>query len=580
MEEKKNAEFAEKSLGAEVASSAAMSNTATPDNKAEKAAEKVGARKASSKKGGKSASAKSGAKGAGGGAKSAASKSGDKKAASGSTKGGAKPSAKKGASNSTKGKISPNEDSAMSSKNNMNAQLGESTADKPSESADDGFVTADIAIFTAIEEFDEADALAIEREAIAALPMAEVEPELLLCDTGEIEDTRESAEEAARYEEYLKDYKEVMAEMLRSAKAASEVAAEDSDKAELSESDSSEVCPKESIGENEDGSHNNNEGSLSDNCGENIEKGELNGEDDSLNGEGKAPENADGEADGEPNQGEEVAERDESFDPLSTISLLEYIPSLLGQDSANEQAPAESEEASEDADETEIAEESEISEDDESSEEYSEELDEYGETEEPEQLTMSFGGDGEGEELPDKNVYNKEKPRGIDSFFDLIELFVLTFAAIMVITTFFFRHSVIDGRSMQNTLDDGDVVIISNFLYTPERGDIVVLDDRNASDEVLIKRVIAIEGDRISIKADGRVFLNGKLLKEDYVYESNKYHIYKEQEWVLGEGEIFVLGDHRDISEDSEDFGPVKADSVLGKVLFRILPFDSFGGLD
>ena len=190
---------------------------------------------------------------------------------------------------------------------------------------------------------------------------------------------------------------------------------------------------------------------------------------------------------------------------------------------------------------------------------------------------MNFSGEEDEEsERVDKNKYDPERPRRIDRVFDLVEMLIFTFAAIIILTSFFFRHSVIDGSSMENTLHDRDVVIISDFLYTPKRGDIVVLDDRSAHDGAIVKRVIGIEGDRVTIERNGDVYVNGKKLTEKYIYEDLP-HSYKENTWYVGEGEIFVLGDHRNVSDDSEDFGPVSVDSVLGKVLFRVWPFEVFG---
>ena len=551
MEEKKNAAFAEESSGAEVVADATLGNTAAPNNKASNNAAKSG--KGSSGKG----SAKGASQAKGAGAKKGTAKSSAKKS---TPKSGAAKKASGGLMTKSASKDLREEKELNSAREEalLGEELAESKNEHNTDQAEEGFITADTVTFSVMDVFDEDEALAIERDAIASLPMAEVEPELLLCDTGEIEDTRESAEEAARYEEYLKDYKEVMAQMLRTARESGD-AREDGEESDTSQEDS-EACK---VGENEKASI----ACEADTAPQNDD--ETDDETCEL-GAGSGASREDCEADdGVLTDGVSDVAEEETFDPLSTISLLEYVPSILGKDTDEEEVLPEDEEDAADAIEADA--------EDDYAEEY---IEQYDEQDEPEQLTMSFDGENGGEELPDKNVYNKEKPRGIDSLFDLIELFVLTFAAIMVITTFFFRHSVIDGRSMQNTLFDGDVVIISNFLYTPERGDIVVLDDRNASSEVLVKRVIAIEGDTVSIKADGHVYLNGKLLSEDYVYESNKNHIYKEHTWVLGEGEIFVLGDHRNISEDSEDFGPVSVDSVLGKVLFRLLPFDSFGGLD
>ena len=125
--------------------------------------------------------------------------------------------------------------------------------------------------------------------------------------------------------------------------------------------------------------------------------------------------------------------------------------------------------------------------------------------------------------------------------------------------------------------------IISDFLYNPERGDIVVFDGHSVdktNEPALIKRVIAIAGDTVELKEDGTVIVNGNVLDEsDYVdaKHKHKYSGYKAAKWTLRDGEIFVLGDHRNVSNDSEEFGPVSVDCVLGKVLIRIFPFEDFG---
>lgn len=178
--------------------------------------------------------------------------------------------------------------------------------------------------------------------------------------------------------------------------------------------------------------------------------------------------------------------------------------------------------------------------------------------------------------------YNPKKPRRIDSVFDLVELFVFTLLAVMLITSFFFRHSVVEGRSMENTLKDGEHLIISDFFYTPERGDIVVCEDyTTAIRKPIVKRVIAVAGDRIVIKPSGEIYVNGKLLDEsDYLFIDRPYYKYKECDMIVPEGKIFVMGDHRNSSTDSRDIGAVSEDSVLGKVLLRFYPFNRFGTVD
>ncbi|MBQ8880352.1 MAG: signal peptidase I [Clostridia bacterium] len=196
------------------------------------------------------------------------------------------------------------------------------------------------------------------------------------------------------------------------------------------------------------------------------------------------------------------------------------------------------------------------------------------------QLQMDLGDEISSDYGEKKKGYDPEKPRLIDTVFETVELIAFTFIAVMIITCFFFRHSVVDGGSMDKTLSDGDILIISDFLYEPKRGDIVVFEDHKVSGETaLIKRIIGIEGDTVRIEKNGTVYLNGEPLIEKYTHNSFK-HEYNEGEWVVGEGEVFVLGDHRNNSRDSEDFGPVSADSIIGRVLFRFYPFDSFGAVD
>ena len=216
------------------------------------------------------------------------------------------------------------------------------------------------------------------------------------------------------------------------------------------------------------------------------------------------------------------------------------------------------------------------------SEDEPEESDSDSLEEAPEQLTMDIGeGDEENPTGEPKRKYDPKNPRKIDSVFEFVELFVFTFLAVMVISAFFFRHSEVEGSSMENALHDGDHLIISDFLYTPERGDIIVCSDYSTELKVpIVKRVIGIAGDIVKIDSDGSVYLNGELLDEDYVYFSSVFPAYKPGEWQVDEGEVFVMGDHRNVSYDSREIGTVSVDSILGKVLLRFYPFDKFGTVE
>ncbi len=194
--------------------------------------------------------------------------------------------------------------------------------------------------------------------------------------------------------------------------------------------------------------------------------------------------------------------------------------------------------------------------------------------------------------------YDPDNPRKIDVVFDFIELFVFTLVAVLFVTTFFVRHSIVEGWSMKSTLSEGDTLIISDLFYTPEAGDIVVVEDYTTNlKKPIVKRVIATEGQKVNVRAEG-VYVDGKLLDEPYVfvdYEGYRYTTYAigalrdnptyrqfvdGYEFVVPKGELFIMGDHRNDSKDSRDIGTVSVDSVLGKVLFRLFPFDSFGSVE
>lgn len=167
----------------------------------------------------------------------------------------------------------------------------------------------------------------------------------------------------------------------------------------------------------------------------------------------------------------------------------------------------------------------------------------------------------------------------LENVFDLVEVAVFALVMVAVLFAFFIRIVGVDGGSMNDTLLDGDHLILSKAFYTPERGDIVVVTREGSTP--LIKRVIAIEGDTIEIDAEsGEVILNGEILNEPYVHYPNMLYDMTGPVTVP-EGHVFVMGDHRDNSHDSRknDLGCVDVDNIVGKAVWRFLPLDSFGGL-
>ena len=191
--------------------------------------------------------------------------------------------------------------------------------------------------------------------------------------------------------------------------------------------------------------------------------------------------------------------------------------------------------------------------------------------------------EGREPEEAEENGYDPEKPRKIDTVFEFLELFIFTLVAVIILTSFVFKHSVVEGESMKTTLSDGEHLIVWDAFYTPERYDIVVFEDYStALKKPVVKRIIGLPGDTVEIKnsSDGTllVYVNGELIDEEYAYYGLRYSNPNTGVWTIGEGELFVLGDNRYNSTDSRDdrVGPINIDSLLGKVVLRFYPFKDF----
>lgn len=133
--------------------------------------------------------------------------------------------------------------------------------------------------------------------------------------------------------------------------------------------------------------------------------------------------------------------------------------------------------------------------------------------------------------------------------------------------------------SMSPTLKFGDQYLINVRAYRhnpPQRGDVIVF--REDGGDFLVKRVIGIAGDWVVV-TQGHTYLNGTELHEPYAAWSGEAWNDRPQHAVVEEGEVFVLGDNRDRSEDSRDFGPVPTSRVLGRAERIILPRDRRGKL-
>ncbi len=155
---------------------------------------------------------------------------------------------------------------------------------------------------------------------------------------------------------------------------------------------------------------------------------------------------------------------------------------------------------------------------------------------------------------------------------------LVSVAASFMIITFLYQPVRVEGTSMQPELRDQDRLFINKFAYRFEnisRGDVVVFHYPRDPEKSYIKRVIALPGDSLRID-DGRVYVNGKRVEEPYVpwrYRDGR----SMPEIVIPQGDYFVMGDHRSISSDSRDFGPVDRQLIYGKAAFIYWPADNMG---
>ena len=172
----------------------------------------------------------------------------------------------------------------------------------------------------------------------------------------------------------------------------------------------------------------------------------------------------------------------------------------------------------------------------------------------------------------------KSKRSGFLSFLvDILETLVLSVVLFVSINIISARIRV-DGASMEPTLFSGEYVVVNRLSYrlgSPHRGDIIVFHFPRDPKEEYIKRVIGLPGDEVEVR-NGTVYINGQPLDENYLKVKTNYI----GSWVIPEGQLFVLGDNRNNSSDSHDWGTVPLDYVVGKAVMVYWPPPAWGLID
>lgn len=184
-------------------------------------------------------------------------------------------------------------------------------------------------------------------------------------------------------------------------------------------------------------------------------------------------------------------------------------------------------------------------------------------------------------------VNNSSEEKKVDIKKEIISwalYLIFVVALVYVIITFVGQRTVVDGRSMNPNLNDGDNLIVEKLSYRfrdPERFDIIVFPPQGAPKEHYIKRIIGLPGETVQIDYEGNIYINGEILEEDYGLETIQNPGRAAEPVTLGEDEYFVLGDNRNNSTDSrtEKVGNVKRSTITGRAWVRIWPLSDFGVL-
>jgi len=172
----------------------------------------------------------------------------------------------------------------------------------------------------------------------------------------------------------------------------------------------------------------------------------------------------------------------------------------------------------------------------------------------------------------------KNKRSGFLSFLvDVLETLILSVVLFVSINIISARIRV-DGDSMEPTLVSGEYVVVNRLSYRlghPQRGDIIVFHFPRDPKEEYIKRVIGLPGDEVNVM-NGLVYVNGQSLDENYLDVKMNYS----GSWTVPTGQLFVLGDNRNNSSDSHDWGTVPMDYVVGKAVLVYWPPPAWGLID
>jgi signal peptidase I len=170
---------------------------------------------------------------------------------------------------------------------------------------------------------------------------------------------------------------------------------------------------------------------------------------------------------------------------------------------------------------------------------------------------------------------NSEPKTKKNEIIDLIKFTIITLLIIIPIRMFIAQPFIVNGESMVPTFNNGDYLIIDELSYhtnDPQRGEVVVFKFPTDNKRFLIKRVVGLPGETITLNGDQVTILTneGEQISLDETYLSSSFSTYGN--WELGNDEYFVMGDNRSESSDSRSWGVLKEDNIIGKTFLRLFP--------
>lgn len=175
------------------------------------------------------------------------------------------------------------------------------------------------------------------------------------------------------------------------------------------------------------------------------------------------------------------------------------------------------------------------------------------------------------------------RPKGrhwsVALLFDLGSTLIPAVIIALLIHVFLAQATRVYGQSMEPNLHTDQRLVIEKLSYHfhgPRRGDVIVIHDPGGSPELLIKRVVGLPGERVTV-ADGRVYIDGKPLDEPYLTQPTQG---SGRSWIVPPLNVFVMGDNRSASRDSRIFGPVPLDQIVGHAVVRYWPPEQIGILN